>query len=154
MADIIWERLLAADHELTAAAFRHLHTLPDLAAHFDQGLHAPHLRRGCLRLLLIYDSEPLKRRLFGTLVALASVGHSDIDLVRAVIATMERGWAGAAIRPVANAILDGPLAEPWEEYRRLAELYTLFYPELLPELVARAHAHKDPDVRAVALDYR
>lgn len=112
------------------------------------------MRRGCLRLLLIYNDEALKRALFETLVDLASTGHSDIDLVRAVIATMERNWVGEAIRPVVNRILDPLSEDAWEKYRRFAELYELLYPELLSELVARALAHDDPDVREVGDDYR
>jgi hypothetical protein len=113
-------------------------------------LHDPTRRRDALESLARLTVEE-RERFFADLVELASVGHADVDAVRAQILRLPRAWVLAHIEASAERLLDG--AEPWEEHRRLLELYAELDPELAHRLAARAAKHADPDVREAGADF-
>jgi hypothetical protein len=95
--------------------------------------------------------EEVRRHLFQTLIDLAAVSHSDIQLVRDVILSIDRQWLAIHIEPEVDRVLDN--AQEYEEFRRLAELLKMMESPHLASLVARAAASDDPDIREVAQDF-
>jgi len=109
------------------------------------------LSRGAVLRLLVCLGDDIKKLLFADLVELASVGHSDIALVRAVVKSLPRKWLLETIDLEANAVLDRTGDE--ETYRRMAELLADIDEELLASIVTRARESENADVREVANDF-
>lgn len=84
-----------------------------------QALHNPTERRTALEIFELLNIKEQKT-LFGELIRLASVGHSDIELVRQVILSFPRQWVLENIEKNAEPVLKQGTDE---EYRRLLELY-------------------------------
>jgi hypothetical protein len=148
-ATTLWAELVEAERNYVAAR-RAVVTLGDgLTDVVHTALDNPAQRGTALRLLLVVDVDR-RLPLFPELVRLASVGHSDVGLVREVIRSLPSYWVeanlGAELWPLLDEGGD-------EEYRRLAELLDDLGSGLLPELVDRARASADPDVREVADDF-
>jgi hypothetical protein len=122
----------------------------DRVAVLHTALHDPTKRRTALN-LIPYLSPEEQEQLFDDLLELASVGHSDIAAARAAIMQLPREWVVSIIETRAERLLSGP--EPWEEYRRLLELYTDLDPELTRRLASRAKQHDDPDVKETGADF-
>jgi hypothetical protein len=116
----------------------------------SQALGTPHHRGTALRLLLVLGDE-MKKKVFHRLVELASVGHSDVSLCRAIIKSMPRSWVLDNIDAVVGAVLQESDGE--EEYRRFAELYAELDATLLQRHVQRALAHPSEEVREVGSDF-
>lgn len=144
-----WGTLLEAEREFVAARRRVVALGEDLIPVLRSALAQPHERGTALRLLLVVDVG-IRLALFPELVQLASVGHADIGLCREVIRSLPRYWVeanlGAEIRPILEH-------GGGEEYRRLAELLEELGSDMLDELVARAAASDNADVREVAEDF-
>jgi hypothetical protein len=123
-----------------------------------QAVTRPRNRSGALHWLLLSYDEELRQGLFPHLVDLASVGHSDIGLVRQVIKSMPRQWVIDHISPLAHAVLDRQAAlgaeDRYEEFRRFGELFAELDPSLLRSLIRRAECDADSDVREVGEDLR
>jgi hypothetical protein len=84
------------------------------------------------------------------LVDQASVGHSDIQLVRDVLARIDRPWLLSHIEEfAAHPLQDGD----YEDYTRIAELYVqLEAHDALARLLERCRRHASEDVREIADD--
>jgi hypothetical protein len=63
---------------------------------------------------------------------------------------LPRGWLASHLRGVIDGQLN--LSDPWE-YRRLLELLTQSYPELLPSYVAMGAGSQDEEIRETAHDF-
>ena len=97
-------------------------------------------------------NQKLKEYLFSTLIDLASVGHSDIQLVREVILdNFSKEYLMLYTEDAAEPILN---IGDEEEYRRLAELYTLIDFRLLRPLVKDALMSDNSHIYEVGLDYQ
>jgi hypothetical protein len=93
--------------------------------------------------------EPRVRLHIPQLARLASVGHSDIALVRDVMNTkIDRRWLVENIDGYIVPILKAARDE--EEYRRIAELYQELDADLLRRHLARCAAHASDEVREIA----
>jgi hypothetical protein len=88
--------------------------------------------------------------LFDELIKLASVGHSDIELVRKAILSLDTTWLLENIETHAELILENGADE---EYRRLLELYIQLDDKLTQRLVAKALQHSDIDIQEVGEDF-
>lgn len=116
----------------------------------EKALHNPAERGTALRLIEYCTIEECQI-LFDDLVNLASVYHSDIELVRKVILSLPKTWLLANIENSAEPLLkDGTD----EEYRRLLELYIHIDEELTQKLVNQALNHPDPDIQEVGSDFQ
>ena len=111
-------------------------------------LNNPSNRGTALRLLLYLGVEEIIP-FFDELVDLASVGHSDIGLVREVILLLPREFLVANIEKSAEPVLRDAMKhkDSYEEYRRLLELYMEIDRDLTKRLAERALASDDEDIR-------
>ena len=113
-------------------------------------LHHPSQRRVAL-LFFEYLNETERQGLFNDLIDLASVGHSDIELVRQVILSFPQSYLLAQIESSAEIILENGTNE---EYRRLLELYLEIDISLVRRLIDRALKSSDPDIHEVGEDFQ
>jgi hypothetical protein len=100
---------------------------------------------------MILLPDAIKQAVFDTLIDLASVGHADIGLCRAVIKSLPRAWLIEHVEAAAEPILRR--GEDEEAYRRLAELYCDIDEGLVHRLVQRAARSSNAFVREVADDF-
>lgn len=113
-------------------------------------LHHPNQRRVAL-LFFEYLNETERQGLFDDLIDLASVGHSDIELVRQVILSFPQSYLLAQIESSAKIVLESGTDE---EYRRLLELYLEIDISLVKRLTDRALKSSDPDISEVGEDFQ
>jgi len=147
--DELWENILAFDREYATRVISQWLKISDKIGVLDAALKSPRNRQAALRLLITLDEET-KRNLFGTLVDLASVGHSDVSLCRNTICSIDRRWVLDHIEPVINAILANATDE---EYRRLAELCVILDKSALKNVVVQALASRNPHIHEVGVDF-
>lgn len=91
-----------------------------------------------------------RQSLFDELIKLASVGHSDIELVRDVIISFDKTWLLDNIETQAESVLNNGTDE---EYRRLLELYVQLDNGLAQKLVEKALQHPNIDIQEVGSDF-
>ena len=115
-----------------------------------EALHHPSQRRVAL-LFFEYLNETERQDLFDDLIDLASVGHSDIELVRQVILSFPQSYLLAQIESSAEIVLENGTDE---EYRRLLELYLEIDISLVRRLIDRALKSSDPDIYEVGEDFQ
>ncbi len=115
-----------------------------------EALHNPSQRRVAL-LFFEYLNETECQDLFDDLIDLASVGHSDIELVRQVILSFPQSYLLAKIESSAEIFLGNGTDE---EYRRLLELYLEIDISLVRRLIDRALKSSDPDIYEVGEDFQ
>ncbi len=114
-----------------------------------KALENPSERVTALKIISYLTSEE-RQSLFDVLIKLASVGHSDIELVRHAIILFDKKWLLDKIEAQAESVLaDGTD----EEYRRLLELYIQIDDGLTQKLVNKALLHPDIDVQEVGEDF-
>lgn len=148
--DEMWKRLLKAEHEHAIFVSGALLLSSDLARDFEQAITGVNFRREALRILILRDDAKLSQALFHVLVDQASVGHSDIDIVRLAIGAMPRRWVLDHIEPIADEVLAKAVDD--EEWKRLIELFHVLDEGLARRLIARALIHDDEEVRDFARD--
>lgn len=112
-------------------------------------LSSPTERGPALRVLDILPEQQIRGHL-ARLARLASVGHSDIALVRSVIAKIDRHWLTQNIEYHVTPNLQ---TGSEDEFRRIAELYKLLDHALLKTHLARCAAHASEEVREIASDF-
>jgi hypothetical protein len=152
--DTLWGELFDEEKQSVARILGLWSRIADKIGVLEQALRTPHQRGTALRLLLLLQDDSLRRSLFPTLVELASVGHKDVALCRAVIKAMPREWVLKQIEPLAEAILRQNQNEPEEEYRRFAELFHELDGALLRRHLDRALRHPEESVREIAQDFQ
>jgi hypothetical protein len=131
------------------ARMRFVHNVSDIRSVLEQALRTPHQRGTALRFLLIAD-ESARRGLFPTLLGLVTVSHSDLNLVRSVIQSIDRDWVNGQLERRVPRMLETAGAE---EYRRLAELLKQLKSPVLPMVLSKASQQPDEDIREVAADF-
>ncbi|HEX6800009.1 MAG TPA: hypothetical protein VF116_20020 [Ktedonobacterales bacterium] len=152
-AELLWQTMFNAEQTFIGARmafFQAVQSGDDVVPILEKALSGPSQRGMALRLLPLLD-ESIRRQVFPTLVELASVGHSHIQLVRDVIQSISGDWVQEHIGSEVEKILDRSLT--YEEYRRLAELLDLLHSPYLRTLVQRAAQSNDLDIREVATDF-
>lgn len=115
-----------------------------------EALYNPSHRRVAL-LFFEYLNETERQDLFDDLIDLASVGHSDIELVRKVILSFPKNYVLAQIESSAEIFLENGTDE---EYRRLLELYLEIDISLVRRLIDRALKSSDSDIYEVGEDFQ
>ena len=115
-----------------------------------EALHHPSQRRVAL-LFFEYLNETERQDLFDDLIDSASVGHSDIELVRQVILSFPQSYLLDQIESSAEIVLENGTDE---EYRRLLELYLEIDISLVRRLIDRALKSSDPDIHEVGEDFQ
>jgi hypothetical protein len=113
-------------------------------------LHNPNQRRVAL-LFFEYLNDTERQELFDDLIDVASVGHSDIELVRQVILSFPQSYLFSQIESSAEIVLENGTDE---EYRRLLELYLEVDISLVRRLVDKALKSSDPDIYEVGEDFQ
>ncbi|ELR99403.1 hypothetical protein [Gloeocapsa sp. PCC 73106] len=138
----LWQQLLSHRQKFLTQSGDRLSIL-------KEALHNPSERVTALQLCL-YLTEAERQTLFDELVRLASVGHSDIELVRQTILSLPHSWLSTHIEAVAESLLEEGTDE---EYRRLLELYINIDNHLAKRLIKRALQHQDPEIQEVGEDF-
>jgi hypothetical protein len=100
--------------------------------------------------ILDYLASEERQSLFDDLIKLASVGHSDIELVRNAILSLDKSWLLEHIENQAESVL---INATDEEYRRLLELYMQIDDGLTQRLIEKALRHSDLDIKEVGEDF-
>ncbi len=90
---------------------------------------------------------------FNELVDLASVGHSDIELVREVSLSLPKEFLLANFGRSAYPVLINATQDAYEEYRRLLELYLEIDPDLTHGLAIRELQSDDEDILKAGKDF-
>ncbi len=109
------------------------------------------LERATALKIINYLRNEERQSLFNELIKLASVGHSDIELVRRAILAFDKMWLLENIETQAESVLENGTDE---EYRRLLELYTQLDDKLTQRLAAKAAQHPDIDIQEVGEDFQ
>lgn len=115
-----------------------------------EALYDPAQRRIALNFFEYLNLDE-RNSLFNDLIRLASVGHSDIELVRQAILSFSKKYLLDNIESSAEEILKNATDE---EYRRLLELYTNIHISLVTQLMKRASNNHDPDIQEVGEDFQ
>ena len=145
----LWEELVESERKFFTARARFFQE-PRRDEILKAALDNPVERGTALRVLLQLEPS-VAQMMAAELVGQASVGHSDIRLVRDVLARIDRPWLLSRIEGFAEALLK---EGDYEDYRRLAELYVhLGAHDALRRLVERCRLHSSEDVREVADDF-
>ncbi|MUG93146.1 hypothetical protein F7734_12170 [Scytonema sp. UIC 10036] len=106
--------------------------------------------RGAALQILNYLTLEERQSLFDELIKLASVGHSDIELVHSAILSFDKIWLLDNIENHAESLLKKGTDE---EYRRLLELYIQIDDGLTQRLVMKALQQKDPEIQEAGEDF-
>ena len=147
----LWDDMCAADRRYFETRMALVQGADDLDGVISRALDKPAERGAALRVMKILP-EPRTRLRIQQLARLASVGHSDIALVREVLTTkLDRRWVVENIDGCVEPILE--TAEDQEEFRRIAELYQQLDLALLKAHLARCAAHEDEEVQEIAADF-
>lgn len=152
-AELLWQTMFNAEQafiDARVAFVKAARSGDDVVPILEKALHSASQRGAVLRLLPMLH-ESIRRQTFPTLVELAAVGHSDIQVVRDVIESIATDWVQGHIGNEVEKILD--CAPTYEEYRRLAELLDRLHSPYLRSLVQRAAQSNDIDIREVASDF-
>ena len=109
------------------------------------------LERATALKIINYLTQDERQSLFHELIKLASVGHSDIELVRHTIVSFDKNWLLENIETQAESVLENGTDE---EYRRLLELYIQLDYKLTQRLAKKALQHPDIDIQEVGEDFQ
>jgi hypothetical protein len=145
----IWHQLINQERDYLITRQTFLNSYTDKVNLFKNALQNPTERTTALHLFTHLTLEE-RQSLFDDLIKLASVGHSDIELVRTVILSFDKFWLLNNIEKSAESILNNGTDE---EYRRLLELYINIDQDLTKRLVKQALETDDPDIYEVGEDF-
>ena len=146
----IWHQLINQERDYLITRQTFLNSYTDKVNLFKNALQNPTERTTVLHLFTDLTLEE-RQSLFDELIKLASVGHSDIELVRNVILSFDKTWILNNIEKSAESILNNGTDE---EYRRLLELYINIDQDLTKRLVKQALETDDPDIYEVGEDFQ
>ncbi|MBR8832841.1 MAG: hypothetical protein DSM106950_02055 [Stigonema ocellatum SAG 48.90 = DSM 106950] len=145
----LWHQLI--DQEKTYLSTRkNFLNSPSKVELIRKALQNP-LERGTALKIINYLTQDERQSLFNELMKLASVGHSDIELVRHAIASFDKNWLLENIENQAESLLENGTDE---EYRRLLELYIQLDDKLTQRLATKALQHPDIDIQEVGEDFQ
>lgn len=146
----IWKSLIKAENDYEQARWYFFKHSYSVLSTLRKALHIPQERGTALRLIKYINIKDHKA-LLNDLVELASVGHSDIQLVRDVILSLPKEWLIENIEtPISKVLNNGGD----EEYRRLIELCISIDNSLVEKLSKQALEHSNEDVREVGKDFQ
>jgi len=145
----LWSDLCVAENAFYEARMTLISSAQNITILVSAALAQPSQRGTALRLLQILP-EGLIRHHFSQLVDLVSVGHSDIELSRAVLLRIDRDWLVQNIDPYVMQILENGGEE---EFRRIAEFYKILSSDLLSLHLERCSLHIDPEINEIASDF-
>jgi hypothetical protein len=145
----IWYKLVESETVYIESRQNFVRDCTNKVAIFQKALHSPAERGTALRLIEYLETEE-RQLLFGDLVDLASVSHSDIELCRQAILALSKSWLIENIETSTAQILKNGTDE---EYRRLLELYVEIDLGLAGRLAKQALQHQDPDICEVGVDF-
>ncbi|MFB2977093.1 hypothetical protein [Microseira sp. BLCC-F43] len=146
----LWHHLVERELAYIQIRQEFLTNCTDRMAFIKKALHKPNERGTALRLIEYLKIEE-RQSLLKDLVDLASVSHSDIELVRQAILSLPKTWLLDNIEKSAEPLLKNGTDE---EYRRLLELYIQIDRDLTERLAKRALQHEDPDIREAGEDFQ
>jgi hypothetical protein len=147
----LWLAYCRAEQAADEALRPFLAAVPDPVAFLAPDLH----RSGRVYALRVLERRPEveRRRVLPDLVTVASTTVRELRFVQSAIASLDRTWLEANIEPHVWRQL-GPEATD-EQYRRLAELLDgLGLADLLNQVIERAAASTDENIREVAEDWK
>jgi len=143
----IWHQLVGQEQAYLETQKKFLSS--SSRVHFiRKALEKPSERTTALKVIGYLTNEE-RQSLFDVLIKLASIGHSDIELVRQVILLFDKRWLLDNIENYAESVL----GDTDEEYRRLLELYIKIDDGLSQRLVMKALRHPDMDIQEVGEDF-
>ena len=145
----LWQELVDQAHAYQQANQAFFQNCQDRLAVIKKALHHPTQRKTALDFCGYLTLEE-RQSLLDDLVALASVGHSDIEQVRQIILSLPQNWLLNNIENSANQIL-GKATD--EEYRRLLELYVKIHISITRKLIKQALNSDDLDICEVGQDF-
>jgi hypothetical protein len=145
----LWRQLI--DQEKTYLSTRkNFLNSPSKVELIRLALQNPLERSSALKIINYLTNEE-RQSLFNQLIKLASVGHSDIELVRRAILSFDKVWLLENIESQAEFVLENGADE---EYRRLLELYIQLDDKLTQRLTTKALQHQDIDIQEVGEDFQ
>ena len=148
----LWHRFYKAESDFFEARWELLSRCTDIKSVIKQALDNCSDRDSALRLLLDLDFQE-KVPFFDDLVELASVDHSDVELVWNVILSFPKDFLLANIEKSAETVLSNATQDAYVEYRCLLALYYKIDDRLTYRLAQRALQSEDEDVRQAGETY-
>jgi hypothetical protein len=148
----LWSNLRQAEMDFFRIRWDFLSTSNAKELVISQALKSPSDRATALRIILYLEVEE-RLQFLDELVDLASVGHSDISLVREVLLSLPKDFLLANIEKSAEPLLINATTDAYEEYRRLLELYIDIDRDLTRRLALRASESDDEDIREAGEDF-
>ena len=145
----LWHRLIDQEKIYLSTRQNFLNS-PSKVELIRKALQNPSQRSPALK-IINYLTQDERQSLFNELIKLASVGHSDIKLVRDVIVSFDKTWVLENIENQAESVLESGTDE---EYRRLLELYIQVDDKLAQRLTTKALQHPDIDIQEVGEDFQ
>lgn len=144
----LWHQLIDQEKAMHATLqnFLNCQTRVDL---IRKALQNPEERVTALQILNYLTLEE-RQSLFDELIKLASVGHSDIELVRRAILSFDKTWLRDNIENQTESLLENGTDE---EYRRLLELYIQIDDGLTQRLVIKALQQSDNQIQEAGEDF-
>lgn len=145
----LWHQLI--DQEKTYLSIRkNFLNSPSKIELIRKALQNPLERTTALK-IINYLTQDERQSLFNELIKLASVGHSDIELVRHAIVSFDKNWLLENIENQVESVLENGTDE---EYRRLLELYIQIDDKLTHLLAQKALQHPEIDIQEVGADFQ
>ncbi|MBD2771572.1 hypothetical protein [Iningainema tapete] len=146
--DIDWHQLIDQEKAMHATRqnFLNCQSRVDL---IRKALQNPGERVTALQ-ILNYLTLKERQSLFDELIKLASVGNSDIELVRSAILSFDKIWLLDNIENHTESLLENGTDE---EYRRLLELYIQIDDGLTQRLVMKALQQSDIQIQEAGEDF-
>jgi hypothetical protein len=148
----LWHRFCKAEEDFLEARSELLSRSTDIKLVIKQALQKGLRRDSALELLLDLDFQE-KVPFFDHLVKLASVDHSDVELVWKVILSLPKDFLLANIEKSAETVLSNATQDAYVEYRCLLALYYKIDDQLTYRLAQRALQSEDEDVREAGETY-
>jgi hypothetical protein len=153
----LWESLIAAHNKYISIRMKLFASGADIVTLVKSGLLKPSERHEALTIAGLLN-EPRKREAFAELVWTASWDNGSVQMARQVIDTIDRDWVLEHLPAVVQPVLDrADGAHPHsdrQEYGHMIDLLARYGSPYLDEVLARALAHPDADVREYAEDFR
>ncbi|MFK0733674.1 MAG: hypothetical protein ACFKPT_29395 [Gloeotrichia echinulata GP01] len=145
----LWHQLIELEKAYLETRQNFLNSCNSRVSLIREALQNPTERATALQIINYLTLEE-RQSLFAELIKLASVGHSDIELVRNTILSFDKIWLIDQIDTYAEPLLTNGTDE---EYRRLLELYIQIDDRLTETLVIRSLQQSDLQIQEVGEDF-
>ncbi len=145
----LWRELIDQEKTYLSARKNFLNS-PSRVDLIKRALQNPLERSSALK-IINYLTHQERQSLFNELIKLASVGHSDIELVRRTILSFDKMWLLENMENQVESVLENGADE---EYRRLLELYIQLDDQLTQHLITKALQNPDIEIQEVGEDFQ